>query len=67
MLGSIVSTNMIKHMLNSLNKMGGRYAYETTLTGFKWIGNKSLDLIKNNKNKKVLFAFEEAIGKHCNK
>lgn len=33
---------------------------QDTLTGFKWLGNKALDLEKNHK--KVLFAFEEAIG-----
>ncbi|RWS09628.1 phosphoglucomutase-2-like protein [Dinothrombium tinctorium] len=34
-----------------------------TLTGFKWMGNKSDELIKNGKI--VLFAYEEAIGYMC--
>lgn len=33
---------------------------QETLTGFKWMGNVSHDLIQ--KGKTVLFAFEEAIG-----
>lgn len=31
-----------------------------TLTGFKWMGSKTYELLKQNK--KVIFAFEEAIG-----
>lgn len=34
-----------------------------TLTGFKWMGNRADELIKQNK--RVLFAFEEAIGYMC--
>lgn len=34
-----------------------------TLTGFKWMGNRAIDLIKENKE--VLFAYEEAIGFMC--
>ena len=34
---------------------------QETLTGFKWMGNKAVDLMKQGKT--VLFAFEEAIGK----
>lgn len=34
-----------------------------TLTGFKWMGNKSYELLKQDK--KVIFAFEEAIGFMC--
>jgi len=33
---------------------------QETLTGFKWMGNKTCDLMKSGKT--VLFAFEEAIG-----
>lgn len=34
--------------------------FEETLTGFKWIGNKAIDLEKEGY--KVLFSYEEAIG-----
>lgn len=46
-----------KHHL--INKMF--YFSKETLTGFKWMGNVSHDLM--NQGKHVLFAFEEAIGK----
>ncbi|PSN50266.1 Phosphoglucomutase-2 [Blattella germanica] len=36
---------------------------QETLTGFKWMGNKTEELQKEGKN--VLFAFEEAIGFMC--
>ena len=35
-------------------------SFQQTLTGFKWMGNRSHDLMKNGHE--VLFAFEEAIG-----
>ena len=34
--------------------------HQETLTGFKWMGNRSHDLIAQGKD--VLFAYEEAIG-----
>lgn len=37
--------------------------FQDTLTGFKWMGNKADDL--KAQGKKVLFAFEEAIGFMC--
>ncbi|CAH0387192.1 unnamed protein product [Bemisia tabaci] len=55
MLSSTVSSNILRTMA----KENG-FCHEDTLTGFKWLGNKALDLEKNHK--KVLFAFEEAIG-----
>lgn len=36
------------------------FNFEDTLTGFKWMGNRSIELMEQGKN--VLFAFEEAIG-----
>jgi phosphoglucomutase/phosphopentomutase len=36
---------------------------QETLTGFKWMGNRSDSLLKEGKT--VLFAFEEAIGYMC--
>ena len=36
------------------------FHFEETLTGFKWMGNRSHSLL--GEGKKVLFAYEEAIG-----
>ena len=36
------------------------FNFEETLTGFKWMGNRSVILLAQKKE--VLFAFEEAIG-----
>lgn len=36
------------------------YNFIETLTGFKWMGNRAIDVM--NEGKEVLFAFEEAIG-----
>ena len=54
MLYSTVSS----HILKSIAEVEGFNTIDT-LTGFKWLGNKSDELIKNNKH--VLFAFEEAM------
>ncbi|CAF2044111.1 unnamed protein product [Rotaria magnacalcarata] len=58
MLYSTVSS----HILKSIGQIEGFNTIDT-LTGFKWLGNKSHELINNNKH--VLFAFEEAIGFMC--
>lgn len=58
MLYSTVSSQI----LNSIAKVEG-FSSEDTLTGFKWMGNRTHDLLKDNKT--VLFAFEEAIGFMC--
>ncbi|KAI5952896.1 hypothetical protein KGF54_003763 [Candida jiufengensis] len=55
LLNSTVSSQILKSMAN---KDG--FHYLDTLTGFKWIGNKAIDL--TNEGYKVPFAFEEAIG-----
>lgn len=55
LLNSTVSSQMIK----SMAKIEG-FNYIDTLTGFKWIGNKAIDLEK--KGFIVPFAYEEAIG-----
>lgn len=55
MVNSTVSSQMIKR----LAEVEG-FHYEDTLTGFKWIGNRALDLEK--KGYTVPFGFEEAIG-----
>ncbi|CAF1034333.1 unnamed protein product [Rotaria sordida] len=58
MLYSTVSS----HILKSIGEVEGFNTIDT-LTGFKWLGNKSHELINNNKH--VIFAFEEAIGFMC--
>ncbi|CAF1124970.1 unnamed protein product [Rotaria sp. Silwood1] len=58
MLYSTVSS----HILKSIGEVEGFNTIDT-LTGFKWLGNKSIELINNNKH--VIFAFEEAIGFMC--
>ncbi|CAG8512396.1 5364_t:CDS:10 [Funneliformis mosseae] len=55
MLASTVSSKMLKKMA----KDEGFY-FEETLTGFKWLGNKAIDLTQQGYE--VLFAYEEAIG-----
>lgn len=55
MLNSTVSSKLIAHMA-----IKEQFHYEETLTGFKWIGNRAKDLIKEGYY--VPFGFEEAIG-----
>lgn len=55
LLASTVSSKMLK----SMAKIKG-YNFEETLTGFKWMGNRSVELMEQGKT--VLFAYEEAIG-----
>lgn len=40
-----------------------KFRLQDTLTGFKWIAQKAVDLMAQNY--KILFAFEEAIGFMC--
>lgn len=58
MLSSAVSTKFLATMA----KVEG-FNHIETLTGFKWMGNEGHVLL--NRDKKVLFAFEEAIGYMC--
>nr|XP_053651327.1 phosphopentomutase-like [Cherax quadricarinatus] len=55
MVASTVSSKILRAIAN----MEGFHFIET-LTGFKWMGNVSYDLLQEGKT--VLFAFEEAIG-----
>lgn len=55
LLNSTVSSQLIRSMAE---KEG--FKYEDTLTGFKWIGNRAMELVKEGYE--VPFAFEEAIG-----
>jgi len=56
LLSTVVSTSLMKRMCEAL---GARH--EETLTGFKWIANRALELQKQNAWEFV-FGFEEAIG-----
>ncbi|XP_015523670.2 phosphoglucomutase-2 [Neodiprion lecontei] len=58
MLASTVSSKILRSMAN---KEG--FTFEETLTGFKWMGNRVTELLRQKKT--VLFAFEEAIGFMC--
>ncbi|CAK9830957.1 PGM2 [Anthophora retusa] len=58
MLTSTVSSKI----LASMAKQEG-FNFEETLTGFKWMGNRAIELI--HAGKEVLFAYEEAIGFMC--
>lgn len=55
LINSTVSSQLIRSMAQ---KEG--FHYEDTLTGFKWIGNRAMELVKEGYE--VPFAFEEAIG-----
>lgn len=55
MLNSTVSSQMIGSIATKLG-----FNFKDTLTGFKWIGNKAIELEK--KGYTVPFAYEEAIG-----
>ena len=55
MLNSTVSSKMVRAMAK---KEG--FNYEDTMTGFKWMGNRTEQLEKMGKQ--VLFSYEEAIG-----
>ena len=58
MLASTVSSKM----LGAVAKKEG-FTFEETLTGFKWMGNRSEEL--RAQGTKVLFSYEEAIGFCC--
>ena len=55
MLTTAVSSQML-----SVHAEAHELAVEETLTGFKWLGNRALEL--KNKGKTVRFAYEEALG-----
>ncbi|XP_046388515.1 phosphoglucomutase-2 [Ischnura elegans] len=55
----LLASTVSSQILGSIAKVEG-FNFVETLTGFKWMGNKAYDLMKEGK--KVLFAFEEAIG-----
>lgn len=55
LVNSTVSSQLL---LSMAQKLG--FHFQDTLTGFKWIGNKAIDLKKEGYN--VPFGYEEAIG-----
>ncbi|KAF5285637.1 hypothetical protein FQA39_LY16543 [Lamprigera yunnana] len=58
----LLSSTVSSKILKSISNAEGMNFIET-LTGFKWMGNKSYELL--HQNKKIIFAFEEAIGFMC--
>ncbi|ANQ07724.1 Phosphoglucomutase [Plasmodium coatneyi] len=54
-----ICTVVCSRMLKKLCEMHG-YKYEETLTGFKWLINKAIDL--SEKNYTTLYCYEEALG-----
>lgn len=55
----MLTTAVSSQMLFLLAEAQG-FAAEETLTGFKWLGNRALEL--EGKGKKACFAYEEALG-----
>lgn len=56
---AMLNSTASSQILRSLAETEGFY-YEETLTGFKWLGNRAIELEAQGYN--VIFAFEEAIG-----
>jgi len=56
LLSTVVSTTLLRRMCEAL---GARY--EETLTGFKWIANRALEL-EREEGCEFVFGFEEALG-----
>eukprot|EP00798_Chlamydomonas_sp_ICE-L_P020798 gene20797-27631_t len=56
---AVLASTVSSKMLSKLAEVEGLH-FEETLTGFKWLGNRSIELEKEGYQ--VLFAFEEAIG-----
>ncbi|OQR69827.1 phosphoglucomutase-2-like [Tropilaelaps mercedesae] len=58
----MIASTVSSKALRSIAKKEG-FHFEETLTGFKWMANKGIELEKNGNM--VLFAYEEAIGYMC--
>ncbi len=56
-LASVVSSRMLK----AIASVEG-ITYYDTLTGFKWLGNRSIELANSDSNKQILLSYEEALG-----
>merc|ERR1712223_20166 len=59
-----IASTVSSKMLGAMAKKEGLTFLET-LTGFKWMANQAWDLESENETKKVLLAYEEAIGFMC--
>ena len=55
----MIASTVSSKMLRTMSKVEG-FNFEETLTGFKWMGNRAVELLEAGKE--VLFAYEEAIG-----
>lgn len=60
----LIASTVSSKMLGAIAKKEGLTFYET-LTGFKWMANQAWDLESSDHSKKVLLAYEEAIGFMC--
>lgn len=58
----MISSTVSSMILRTMSQKEG-FNFIETLTGFKWIGNKALELEQNGKH--VIFCYEEAIGFMC--
>lgn len=58
----MISSTVSSKILSAIAAKEG-FNFVETLTGFKWMGNKACQLLKQGKT--VLLAFEEAIGYMC--
>ncbi|GMI61333.1 hypothetical protein ScalyP_jg6175 [Parmales sp. scaly parma] len=60
---AMVASAVSSKMLRAIAEVEG-FRFEETLTGFKWIGSRSVEL-REKENCSVLFSYEEAIGFCC--
>jgi len=58
----MISSTVSSKILETISKVEG-FHFEETLTGFKWMANRGLQLKKEGFT--ILFAFEEALGYMC--
>lgn len=59
---AVLTTVVSSRMLKAVAAAEG-VTYSDTLTGFKWIGNRALEMV--NEGYDVLFSYEEALGYCC--
>jgi phosphomannomutase len=59
---AVLTTTVSSHMIAEIAKDFDAY-FDETLTGFKWLGNRAIDL--QSEGYETVFAYEEAIGFMC--
>jgi phosphomannomutase len=59
---AVLTTTVSSHMLAEIAKHYNAH-FDETLTGFKWLGNRAIDL--QSEGYDTVFAYEEAIGFMC--